>query len=79
MKLTQFRLWDILGGGEVTSVAKLAAECFERNGRPLRIVVDEAAWRFNNLIAEQTATIRVGESIRLMIVLCNERRLTKKQ
>ncbi len=42
-------LWGILGDGDVTSLANLATDFLERHGRPLRIAVDEAAWRFNNL------------------------------
>lgn len=55
------RLWDIIGEGQVTSIAKLASECFKNHGRPLRIAVDEAAWRFNNLTDEQTAKIQEGK------------------
>lgn len=41
--------WDLIGDGETIALAQLAADYLERKGRPLRIAIDEAVWRFNNL------------------------------
>ncbi|KAF2825978.1 hypothetical protein CC86DRAFT_37249 [Ophiobolus disseminans] len=41
-----------------TPVAQLAEEHYQRHGTPLRIAVDEADWRFNNLTQAQIYTIR---------------------
>lgn len=51
-------LWDQLGDGEVISIAKHASDHFKKTGRPLRIAIDEAGWRFNNLNAYQVAKFR---------------------
>jgi len=51
-------LWEVLGEGRVMSIAAYAAEHFEKTGRPLRIAVDEAGWRFNNLTPFQVSKIR---------------------
>jgi Holliday junction resolvase YEN1 len=52
-------LWDVIKG-EVHSVpiAQLADAHFNKHGRPLRIAVDEADWRFNNLTPQQVYMIR---------------------
>lgn len=42
-------LWDILGPGQLISIAALSTEHFQRTGRPFRIAIDEPGWRFNNL------------------------------
>lgn len=39
-------------------IAQLAEEHFRKHGRPLRIAVDEADWRFNNLTSQQVYMIR---------------------
>ncbi|KAK4997284.1 hypothetical protein LTR66_003259, partial [Elasticomyces elasticus] len=54
-------LWDVLGQGERVSIAEYSARHFERCKRPLRIAVDEAGWRFNNLNPEQVQRIREEE------------------
>ncbi|KAK3053439.1 hypothetical protein LTR09_005608 [Extremus antarcticus] len=54
-------LWDILGDGEVKSIAELSTEHLKRTGRPLRVAIDEAGWRFNNLTDQQVAAIRAKE------------------
>lgn len=54
-------LWDVLGDGEIWSIADYAARFFEQHKRPLRIAVDEAGWRFNNLTPDQVEKIRQGE------------------
>ena len=51
-------LWQQLGGGQVVSIAKYASDHFEKTGRPLRIAIDEAGWRLNNLNPFQVAMIR---------------------
>lgn len=55
------RLWDVLGKGEEYAIADYAAAHWKKHKRPLRIAVDEACWRFNNLTDEQVARIREGE------------------
>lgn len=55
------RLWDVLGDGEVLPIAEYAAKHFETYKRPLRIAIDEAGWRFNNLTDFQVAKIREKE------------------
>lgn len=54
-------LWDVLGEGEVRHIADYASDHFKQHGRPLRIAVDEATWRFTNLTEEQVKRIREGE------------------
>ncbi|KAF2159574.1 hypothetical protein M409DRAFT_60648 [Zasmidium cellare ATCC 36951] len=53
-------LWNVLGDGEVWHVADYAAKHFKETGRPLRIAVDEATWRFANLTPEKVEEIRQG-------------------
>jgi len=57
--LISVRLWDIIGAGEVTPIADLAAEHFQRNGHPLRIAIDEAHWRFHTLSDAEIRAIRM--------------------
>ena len=59
--LTVRRLYDIIGEGEVHSLADYAARHWQQYKRPLRIAVDEACWRFTNLTPEQVQKIREGE------------------
>ncbi|RMY72522.1 hypothetical protein D0862_14442 [Hortaea werneckii] len=54
-------LWDVIGEGEIVHLADYAARHFREHGRPLRIAVDEACWRFTNLTPEQVERIRDGE------------------
>ncbi|KAI6819332.1 hypothetical protein KC340_g13799 [Hortaea werneckii] len=54
-------LWDVIGEGEIVHIADYAAQHFRKHGRPLRIAVDEACWRFTNLTPEQVGKIRDGE------------------
>ncbi|KAG9191058.1 holliday junction resolvase YEN1 [Alternaria panax] len=52
-------LWDTIKKHEASvPVAQLAEEHHQQHGRPLRIAVDEADWRFNNLTVQQVYTIR---------------------
>ncbi|KAF1933237.1 PIN domain-like protein [Didymella exigua CBS 183.55] len=52
-------LWDVIREyGEVIPLAQLAEEHYKQHGRSLRIAVDEADWRFNNLTREQVYAIR---------------------
>ncbi|KAF2670896.1 PIN domain-like protein [Microthyrium microscopicum] len=51
-------IWPYLGDGEVVPIVQLASEHFQRYGRPFRIAIDEAQWRFNNLNDGQVANIR---------------------
>jgi Holliday junction resolvase YEN1 len=39
-------------------IAQLAEEHHQQNGRPLRVAIDEADWRFNNLTQAQVYAIR---------------------
>ncbi|KAI6801262.1 hypothetical protein KC360_g1520 [Hortaea werneckii] len=50
-------LWDVIGEGEIVHIADYAAQHFRKHGRPLRIAVDEACWRFTNLTPEQVEKI----------------------
>jgi len=52
----------VIGEGEVWHIADFAADWFKKHNRPLRIAVDEACWRFNNLNAQQVQQIKEGES-----------------
>jgi Holliday junction resolvase YEN1 len=57
--LTSYRLFDeIKDHDKSVPIAQLAEEHHQRHGRPLRIAVDEADWRFNNLTQVQIYTIR---------------------
>lgn len=52
----------MIGEGEVVSLADYATEHFRKHGgRPLRIAVDEAGWRFSNLTDFQVDEIRKKE------------------
>ncbi|KAK5999423.1 hypothetical protein QM012_005548 [Aureobasidium pullulans] len=51
-------LWDILGEGEVKSLAQLSTDHFQKHKRPLRVAIDEAGWRFHNLSDDQVRAIR---------------------
>jgi hypothetical protein len=55
------RLWDKIGKGEDTDIAEYAAKHLKETKRPLRIAVNEAYWRRNNLV-------RVGKSF---LVACS--------
>jgi Holliday junction resolvase YEN1 len=55
-------LWDVIGRGEVVSIAKYATDHFNQHGRPLRVAVDEPGWRFNNLTPQQVEIIRKKEA-----------------
>ena len=54
-------LWYILDDGEISAFADLSTEHFQKHGRPLRVAVDEAGWRFNNLTPAQVAFIQQNE------------------
>ncbi|KAK8225709.1 hypothetical protein HDK77DRAFT_137125 [Phyllosticta capitalensis] len=56
-------IWDIIGEGDVTEIAQLASDHFQRHGRPLRIAVDEAGWRFQNLNDHQVEHIRLRSGL----------------
>ncbi|KAF2011286.1 PIN domain-like protein [Aaosphaeria arxii CBS 175.79] len=52
-------LWDLIKDQDHSiSTAKLAEDFYKQHGRPLRIAVDEAGWRFNNLTPQQVFVIR---------------------
>lgn len=51
-------LWDILGEGEIKSLAQLSTDHFKKHKRPLRVAIDEAGWRFHNLSDAQVHAIR---------------------
>ncbi|KAH6875952.1 hypothetical protein BKA58DRAFT_132119 [Alternaria rosae] len=56
-------LWDTIKKHEESvPVAQLAEQHHRRHGRSLRIAVDEADWRFNNLTMQQVYTIRETSS-----------------
>jgi Holliday junction resolvase YEN1 len=43
---------------EIVPVAQLADAHFRDHGRPLKIAIDEADWRFNNVPPDRVASIR---------------------
>ncbi|KAF1941483.1 PIN domain-like protein [Clathrospora elynae] len=52
-------LWDMIKHHEeAVPIAQLAEDHHRRHGKPLRIAVDEADWRFNNLTMAQVYIIR---------------------
>ena len=55
-------MWEVIGDGEIITIADYATRHFEKEGRPLRIAVDEAGWRFANLTPDQVAKIREKEA-----------------
>lgn len=66
--LTQRRLWDTIRNfEEVKLIAQLTEEHYRQHGRPLRIAVDEADWRFNNLTSSQVYAIRDGTYMSLLV------------
>ncbi|KAH3913214.1 hypothetical protein HBH56_113250 [Parastagonospora nodorum] len=53
------QLFDVIKDHEeVVPIAQLAEDHHRRYGRPLRIAIDEADWRFNNLTQAQVYAIR---------------------
>ena len=54
-------LWEIIGRGDLVSLAQYATDHYKQHGRPLRVAVDEPGWRFNNLTPAQVAFIRSKE------------------
>lgn len=52
------RAWDVIGDGEKTELAQLATDFLRDKGRPMRIAIDEAVWRWNNLNLHQIASSR---------------------
>jgi Holliday junction resolvase YEN1 len=59
MILSKSRLWKIIQDQDQSiPIAQLAADHYRAHGRPLRIAVDEADWRFHNLTAPQVYAIR---------------------
>jgi hypothetical protein len=53
------RLFDVIRNHEeIVPIAQLAEDHHRRYGKPLRIAVDEADWRFNNLTQAQVYAIR---------------------
>jgi hypothetical protein len=55
------RLWEKIGDGEDTDIAEYAAKHLRGTGRPLRIAVNEAYWRWYNFV-------RIGKSF---LVACS--------
>jgi Holliday junction resolvase YEN1 len=56
------RLFDVIRDHEETvPIAQLAEEHYERHGKPFRIAVDEADWRFINVTQAFVYTIRNGK------------------
>ncbi|KAF2873803.1 PIN domain-like protein [Massariosphaeria phaeospora] len=52
-------IWDLIKEQDHSvPTAQLAEEHYKKHGRPLRIAVDEADWRFNNLTSQQVFIIR---------------------
>lgn len=55
-----YRLWKVVNPSRITTVAELSAEHLQREGRPLRIAVDEASWWYRNLTNDKVLKIREG-------------------
>ncbi|KAK1991714.1 PIN domain-like protein [Colletotrichum falcatum] len=54
-------LWDVVKeAGKEMSLAQWAAKHLEEHGRPLRIAIDEAHWRFKNVSYAKEAEIQKG-------------------
>ncbi len=51
-------LWTIIGPGETRSIAAWSTSHFTATGRPLRIAVDEANWRYKSLNDDLEAKIK---------------------
>ncbi|KAF2703378.1 hypothetical protein K504DRAFT_507948 [Pleomassaria siparia CBS 279.74] len=52
-------IWDVLKEQDHSfHLAQLAKDHYSQYGRPLRIAIDEADWRFNNLTVQQVYIIR---------------------
>ncbi|KAF2111403.1 hypothetical protein BDV96DRAFT_582094 [Lophiotrema nucula] len=52
-------LWDVIKEQDRSvPLVQLAEEHYRKHGRPLRVAVDEADWRFNNLTQQQVFIIR---------------------
>lgn len=54
-------LWEVIGRGDLVSLAQYATDHYKQHGRPLRVAVNEPGWRFNNLTPAQVAFIRSKE------------------
>ncbi|KAM0706851.1 hypothetical protein Q7P35_006181 [Cladosporium inversicolor] len=54
-------LWEVIGRGDLVSLAQYATDHYKQHGRPLRVAVDEPGWRFNNLTPAQVTFIRSKE------------------
>ncbi len=60
-------LWELTGEGKSRSIAAWSSDHFKATGRPLRIVVDEANWRYKSLSDAQDAMIKkncLGSNVR---------------
>jgi Holliday junction resolvase YEN1 len=56
--LTPDRLFEVIKDyNKSVLIAQLAEEPHRQNGRPLRVAIDEADWRFNNLTQAQVYAI----------------------
>jgi Holliday junction resolvase YEN1 len=54
---------------EIVPIAQLAEEHYVKHGRPLKIAVDEADWRFHSVTPAQIAAMRKGQPSHPEIVL----------
>ena len=60
-------MWDLIGLGETRSIAEWSTDHFKATGRPLRIAVDEANWRYKSLSDAQDVMIKrhsAGSNVR---------------
>lgn len=69
-----FRAWPVIGDGEKIALAQLASDFHKDKGRPMRVAIDEAVWRFNNLgpyeikdIVDSKIIYRKGFNTELML------------
>jgi hypothetical protein len=56
------RAWELIGDGEKVALAQMAADFLRDKGRPMRIAIDEAVWRWNNLSKYQIASIQESKT-----------------
>ncbi|KAF2653817.1 hypothetical protein K491DRAFT_500378 [Lophiostoma macrostomum CBS 122681] len=84
-------LWDVIKDHDHSvPIAQLAEEHHRQHRRPLRVAIDEADWRFNNLTQQQVYAIREKKTmffricrlltlnIQLLFVFDGPRRLWKR-
>lgn len=54
------RFWDLIGAPDTRSIAEWSSVHYRATGRPLRIAVDEAYWRWDAISAGQEYIVKKG-------------------